>query len=209
MLLLALGAAALLAAAPGAGAQTRRPPRDPGDFALIAERGEDGAELVGRRAPSFTFTRWLRGPERSLEDLRGKVVLVRWWTEGCAYCETTLPGLEALRKRYGSRGLVVIGAFHPKPPREVPDREILAKADRLGFAGPIAVDERWETLERWWLEGHERAFTSASFLIGRDGVIRWVHPGGEYHPSTDAAHARCDLEYKGLVAAIERALQSS
>jgi thiol-disulfide isomerase/thioredoxin len=160
---------------------------------------DSGAELIGRPAPPLTFDRWLRSRPLSLRALRGKVVLVRWWTEGCRYCSSTLPVLEDLRRRDAGSGLVVIGVFHPKPPRPVSDRHILELADRLGFGGPIAVDGSWKALERWWLDGDpERSWTSVSFLIDRGGVIRWVHGGGEYHPSTDPAHARCDLEYRGL-----------
>ena len=38
----------------------------------------------------------------------------------------------------------------------------------------------------------------SSFLIDRDGMIRWVHGGGEYHPSADPAHARCTVQYREL-----------
>src|SRR5207237_1204812 len=79
------------------------------------------------------------------ERVRGKVVLLRWWTEGCPLCATTLPALEKLRAEHRD-DLVVIGVFHPKPRRHVSDREILKTADKLGFKGPIAVDERWSTL---------------------------------------------------------------
>ena len=127
------------------------------------------------------------------------MVLLRWWTEDCHYCATTLPELEALRRRHADQGLVVIGVFHPTPPHEVSDRHILAVARKLGFAGPIAVDREWTTLDRYWLAGHpERNWTSVSFLIDRDGVIRWVHGGGEYHPSDDPRHARCALQYHDL-----------
>jgi len=181
MPLLALGAAlSLLAAAP-------------------ASVPEPGAELIGCPAPAWSFERWIRTAPLPLETLRGRVVLVRWWTDGCHYCATTLPGLEALRLRYADQGLVVIGAYHPKPPREVSDRKILAFADKLGFEGPIAVDREWSTLERYWLAGHpERTWTSVSFLIDRAGNIRWLHGGGEYHPSSDPRHASCDLEYHKL-----------
>jgi len=206
MLLTLLGATAIAAAAPPQDLPPRERPAHA--YALIADRPDDGAELVGRRAPPWSFERWARGPARSLDDLRGKVVLVRWWTDGCMYCAATLPVIERLRKHYGPEGLLVIGVYHPKPPRAVSDRKITATADRLGFAGPIAVDERWTTLQRYWLRGRERDFTSVSFLIDRDGIIRWVHAGGEYHPSDDPKHAQCDLEYRGLVAAIDRALAS-
>ena len=165
-----------------------------------------GAE-IGRPAPGFGFERWIRTPPLSLETLRGKVVLVRWWTDGCPYCASTLPALETLRARYADRGLVVIGAYHPKPPREVSDRQILTVAKKLGFEGPVALDREWSTLERYWLGGHpERGWTSVSFLIDREGVVRWLHGGGEYHPSSDPRHASCDLEYRGLESALNAAL---
>ncbi len=168
---------------------------------------DSGAELIGKPAPAWTFDRWLRSKPLTLESLRGKVVLVRWWTEGCHYCRSTLPALETLRSRDAERGLVVIGVYHPKPPHAVSDRHILGVANQLGFKGPIAVDGEWRTLERYWLDGNpERNWTSVSFLIDRDGTIRWVHGGGEYYPSDDPAHASCDIDYRGLERALTAAL---
>ena len=208
MLLTALGAALLLAAPQvRGGAADREAPDATMSVAspapahrhdAPADDPDSGADLLGTAAPDWTFTRWI-GPSQSLTGLRGKVVLVRWWTEGCHFCAHTLPELEALRRARADDGLVVIGVFHPKPPREVSDRHILALAKRLGFRGPIAVDREWATLERYWLDGHpERSWTSVSFLIDRQGMIRWVHGGGEYHRSADPAHARCDAQYQEL-----------
>jgi thiol-disulfide isomerase/thioredoxin len=168
---------------------------------------DSGAELIGTPAPPWVFTRWVRGPRRALADYRGKVVLVRWWTEGCHFCRATLPVLEDLSRKHPD-DLAVIGVFHAKPePREVDDRHILAVAKQLGFSGPIAFDRDWKTLDRYWLGGDpERSWTSVSFLIDRDGVIRWVHGGGEYHPTTDPAHQRCDVAYRGLEKALASAL---
>src|SRR5262249_25118580 len=99
---------------------------------------DSGTDLVGKPAPDWAFTRWVRGPARTLHDLRGKVVLVRWWTEGCHFCRTTLPVLERLRREHPN-DLVVLGVFHPKPePRDVSDGHILQVARELGFDGPIA-----------------------------------------------------------------------
>src|SRR5262245_55927304 len=167
---------------------------------------ESGDELIGTRAPEWDFSRWI-GPSHTLASLRGKVVLLRWWTEGCHYCAATLPELEALRRARADQGLVVIGVFHPKPPHEVSDRHITGVAKKLGFRGPIAVDLEWQTLERYWLTGHpDRNWTSVSFLIDREGMIRWVHGGGEYHPGDDPAHARCALQYRELEQALARGL---
>jgi thiol-disulfide isomerase/thioredoxin len=208
MLLTALGAALLLAAPPApAGPLDDRAPRSPASVAPPADSHrheapagdpDSGAELLDTAAPEWSFTRWI-GPPLTLAELRGKVVLIRWWNEGCHFCASTLPELDALRRQHADEGLVVIGVFHPKPPHEVSDRHILAVAKKLGFGGPIAVDREWTTLDRYWLAGHpERSWTSVSFLIDRSGVIRWVHGGGEYHRSTDPAHARCDLQYHEL-----------
>lgn len=173
-----------------------------------AEDPDSGADLIGRPAPDWAFTRWVRGPERSLQDFRGRVVLVRWWTDGCRFCRSTLPVLERLRREHRD-DLVVIGAYHPKPePRDVSDQRILQVARQLGFDGPIAFDRDWRTLDRYWFEGHpDRNWTSVSFLMDRDGVIRWVHGGGEYHPSDDPKHHHCEVDYQGLEEALAQALK--
>ncbi len=165
------------------------------------------ASVLDLPARAWSFDRWLRTPPLTPSALRGKLVLLRWFTEECHYCEGTLPELERLRKRYDDAGLVVIGVFHPKPMRPVRDARILKLADRLGFHGPIAVDERWTTLDRWWLDGHpERNWTSVSFLVDQAGTVRWVHTGGEYHPGEDPRHRGCARQYAELVATIDRLL---
>ena len=165
------------------------------------------AELLDRPARAWSFDRWVDSPPLSLAGLRGHVVLLRWFNTGCRYCGNTLPALESLRTRYAAQGLVVVGVFHPKPRRPVSDAFVRRTARTLGFLGPVAVDERWSTLERWWLANHpERNWTSVSFLIDREGIVRWAHGGGEYHPSRDPRHASCDASYAGLERTIRRLL---
>lgn len=201
-LVLAAGFALAAALAPPAAA---REPLAPA--AAPVYDPDSGAELLGTPAPAWSVARWVRGGPLSLDRLRGKVVLVRWWTEGCRFCEATLPAIEALRVRHAGDGLVVVGMFHPKPPREVSNAHILRRAKELGFGGPIAFDRDWTTLGRYWLDGHdERNWTSVSFLVDRDGRIVWVHGGGEYHRTDDPAHARCDVQYGELLEALEAAL---
>jgi hypothetical protein len=165
------------------------------------------ADVLDRPARAWTFDRWLDSKPLTLESLHGNVVLVRWFNTGCKYCGNTLPALEMLRTRYASQGLVVVGVFHPKPIGKVSDAFVKKTSRELGFHGPVAVDEKWSTLNRWWLDGHpDRNWTSVSFLLDRDGIVRWAHGGGEYHPSTDPRHASCDASYAELERTIRRLL---
>src|SRR5436190_2399344 len=82
--------------------------RGSADPATTADDPDSGIELLGTHAPGWEFTRWVRGKPATLASLRGKVVLLRWWTTGCHFCETTLPVIEKLRVAHEKQGLVVI-----------------------------------------------------------------------------------------------------
>ncbi len=121
-----------------------------------------------------------------LEDLRGKVVLVRWFmAPSCPFCSATAPALNRFDEEYRGRGLVVIGAYHHKDPEPLDVETVRGYVEHYRFRFPVAVDPDWQTLKRWWLDGHERSWTSVSFLIDRRGVIRHVHLGGKLAPDTD------------------------
>jgi peroxiredoxin len=159
-------------------------------------------ELIGTAAPEFTGLAWLGGHPLTVAGLRGKVVLIRFWTDGCPYCTHTAPALNGLHRRYAPAGLTVIGIYHPKPPGHRPEAMIADAARRLGFQFPVAIDASWDTLRRWWLDRGDRPWTSVSFLLDRQGRIRFVHPGGEYYPGEGAP----GRDYEALHAAIERLL---
>jgi len=144
---------------------------------------DEGEELVGTSAPAWTVTTWINSKPLSLAKLRGKVVLLRWWTApGCPFCEASAPYLSQWHERYAPQGLVVIGMYHPKPPGRIPVGVVKKLAQGLGMTFPLAIDSDWNTLRRYWLDGRTDAWTSVSFLIDQEGIIRYVHPGGAYSP---------------------------
>ena len=159
--------------------------------------------------PPLHFDRWLNTPDNKPVDTAKRVVLYRWWTDGCPHCERTLPALERLRQKYGPRGLVVVAVYHPKPPRAVKDGPILAAAKALDYAGAIAVDGDWSELKKFYLSTGDRPATSASFLVDRSGVIRLVHPGPRFYPSDDTADAREDADYRRIERAVASMLDES
>ena len=75
----------------------------------------------------------------------------------------------------------------------------MSHARRLGFQFPIAVDPQWRTLESWWLKNRDERWTSVSFLLDRRGVVRHIHPGGQY--------VKGDADYAAMKATIEELLR--
>lgn len=172
-----------------------------------------GDDRVGVAAPSFEFDGWLNSEPLTLEDLRGRVVLVRWWTETCPFCASSAPALRAIHEQYSPQGLTVIGVYHPKADRDAPlDIERVQRAvtaRQLDF--PIAIDWDWRNgvLADWWLTGRERPATSVTFLLDKSGVIQFVHPGMEYHEPGQVeggseVHAMCAADMLGIRTQIER-----
>lgn len=159
-----------------------------GATGLYAAVPDEGAELIGTRAPQWDVTEWINGKLLSLDELRGSVVLVRWWTgPECPYCAASAPNLNALYEQYHAKGLVVIGFYHHKSPTPLTRRYVEELVKRYRFQFPVAIDPEWRTLKRWWLEGYEHQWTSVSFLIDQQGVIRYIHPGGSYTEEDMAA----------------------
>lgn len=169
-----------------------------------------GGDRVGQPAPAWGELEWIRSEPLALEDLRGKVVLVRFWTDTCPFCRASAPALRALDEEYRDRGLVVIGMYHPKPHGTVrAAADVERVSDEWGWRFPVALDTDWATLRRFWLDSGRRRATSSSFLLDRTGTIRFVHPGPEFHPGGPADHGQCRRDHADLRAAIESLLAES
>jgi peroxiredoxin len=178
----------------------------PSASAADFSRGED---RLGVAAPRLELQHWLHSPPLKMEALRGKVVLIRWWTEGCPFCAATAPSLRELDRKYSHRGLQVIGIFHPKPAGDWNVTPMQKASARLGLNFPLALDGDWTALRRWWPDLEKRGWTSVSFVVDKAGIIRYVHPGGEFHErraGDDSEHAQCEREYGEIDRVIQRLL---
>jgi len=147
--------------------------------------------------PAKPAEKWVQGAPAALSDLRGKVVLVRFFTDtSCPYCSETAPALNQLYREFSGRGLVVVGVYTPKPdPRPVTPKEAKAAARRYGFAFPVVIDDDWGALRTLWLDRvRDAEFTSASLLIDKHGILRHVHEGGAYAKDANDPKARADFE---------------
>ena len=146
---------------------------------------KEGLELIGTKAPSLSGLKWLSSEPLQIEDLKGNVVLIRFWLVGCPFCENTAPSLVELNNKYRDRGLKVIGIHHPKSERTMDEQLVLSVARQFGYDFPIAQDNDWKVINDYWLSGKKRSYTSSTFLIDKEGVIRLVHDGGEFYKSRD------------------------
>jgi len=160
----------------------------------------EGQDRIGVAAPDLKLKDWLNSPPLEINDLKGKVTLIRWWTDTCDLCAATAPALRKLQSEYGSQGFEVIGIFHPKPPGDWSVARMQRAAARFQFSFPVALDGDWSALKRWWLNGAERSATSVSFIVDKRGVIRHVHPGGEFHENSEgnSNHAVCERDFKTI-----------
>jgi cytochrome c biogenesis protein CcdA/thiol-disulfide isomerase/thioredoxin len=127
-------------------------------------------------APNFTgITAWLNTPggkPLSLRALRGKVVLVDFWTYSCINCQRSLPHVEAWYSEYAKDGLVVVGVHTPEFAFEHVVSNVRAQASALGVRYPVAIDDSYAT----W-DAYSNQYWPADYLIDAQGNVRSVHFG--------------------------------
>lgn len=168
-----------------------------------------GDDRIGIEAPVFKFDGWLNSEPLTVDDLKGNVVLVRWFTDTCPFCASSTPALKQLYDEYTDKGLKMIGVFHPKAGRDDPlDKQRVERVlEARDFKFPIAIDWDWRngTLKDWWLTGPKRPGTSVTFILDKSGVIQFIHPGMEYHEDNGSElHKMCTSDMYRVRAAIER-----
>lgn len=170
----------------------------------------EGHDLIGTKAPPWRDIEWIQGGPLDLGELNrdGKAVLVRFWLTGCPYCRRTAPALRSLWRRYRDDGLVVVGLHHPKS-MEARQRALVERTMHdLGYDFPVGLDNSWRTVRAYGVGSVFRNFTSVSFLIDQEGIIRFVHDGGEFHDGGGGGHERCNAAMAALVSTIEEVIGS-
>ena len=133
-------------------------------------------------APSFAgIDGWLNSKPLTMQELRGKVVLIDFWTYSCINCLRTLPHVEAWYRTYRKEGLVVVGVHTPEFAFEHVPSNVRAAVKRLGVRYPVALDNAYGT---WNAYGNQ--YWPAKYLIDRNGHVRSAHFGeGNYSESEE------------------------
>ena len=136
----------------------------------------------GPMPPFDGATGWLNSMPLDAKALKGKVVLVDFWTYSCINCIRTVPEIEALHKRYGKDGLVVVGVHTPEFAFERDPANIRKAIGDFGITYPVAIDSNY-TIWR----AFKNQYWPAHYLADANGRIRYHHFGEGGAGQTEAA----------------------
>ena len=135
--------------------------------------------VEGVMPPLSGATTWINSPPLTREQLRGKVVVVDFWTYSCINCLRALPYVRAWAEKYKDQGLVVIGVHTPEFAFEKSEANVREAVARLGVAYPVAMDNDFAV----W-RAFKNQYWPAHYFIDAQGRIRHHHFGeGDYDGS--------------------------
>jgi len=159
---------------------------------LSFNRPGQSKPLAPRPAPQFTQqdpAAWINSPPLKLQDLRGKVVLLDIWTFDCWNCYRSFPWLNALEKKFGPRGLQVIGIHSPEFEHEKSRPRVEAKMAGFKLHHPVMMDNDfgyWRALgNRFW---------PTYYLIDKQGRLRAQYSGETHSGGARASAIEATVE---------------
>lgn len=138
-----------------------------------------------QRAPAIHSATWLNAERINWDDLRGRVVVVDFWTFACYNCKNTLPYKKAWAEKYRAQGLVVIGVHTPELSFEQDIANVRNAVREYQIKYPVAVDGDFANWNRYGV----RAWPTW-FIVDKEGYIRYSHIGeGAYDQSEQVIRA--------------------
>jgi cytochrome c biogenesis protein CcdA/thiol-disulfide isomerase/thioredoxin len=144
--------------------------------------------------------KWLNSPPRTREELKGKVVVIDFWTYSCINCLRSIPYVEAWAEKYRNDGLVVIGVHTPEFAFEKDAGNVAKSLSDLKITYPVAIDSNYAI----W-KAFNNNYWPAHYFIDANGIIRYHHFGeGKYDESEEVIQQllrekNSNLETNGFV----------
>ena len=148
--------------------------------AMMSAKGSEGAAAIEGDLPELAgVTAWLNSKPLTRQALRGKVVVIDFWTYSCINCLRALPYVNAWYRHYKDSGLVIIGVHTPEFPFEKEEANVRQAVQQFGIQYPVALDNDSAV----WKAFNNR-FWPAHYFIDAQGKIRGHHFGeGKYQRS--------------------------
>ncbi len=133
---------------------------------------------------------WLNSRPLTMQDLKGKVVLIDFWTYSCINCLRTIPYLKRWYSNYKDKGLIILGVHSPEFPFEQQTSNVTAAMKRLGITYPVVQDNNFAI----W-KSYGNLYWPAHYLIDKEGNLRYYHFGeGKYLETENAIRQLLGLE---------------
>jgi cytochrome c biogenesis protein CcdA/thiol-disulfide isomerase/thioredoxin len=147
------------------------------DYLVSKAKADSSMDNAKGAMPSLSgAVEWINSPALSNESLKGKVVLVDFWTFDCINCKHTLPYVKDWAKKYGKDGLVVIGVHTPEYGFERIIDNVRDKVKEYGITYPVAIDNNYAIWRNF-----DNQYWPAHYLIDAKGQVRYTHFGeGSY-----------------------------
>lgn len=163
--------------------------------------------LVGHDLGQWYVTDWENSTPLRLQSLRGRVVVVRFWTDGSEDSKRSLMALQQLSEDFRGQPVTFVGIFLSQGSSDGRDWETAAAQARAwGVTFPLAYDGQWHTLNHWWRRRYDHLPATPSFVIGPDGRVVHLHPGPTYYPSDDPLEELCNKDFLAMREAIRGSL---
>ena len=144
------------------------------------------------KAPEFKDVKWVNSKPIKLKDLKGKVVLIDFWTYSCINCRRTMAYLKKWYKKYRKKGLVIIGIHSPEFKFEEKEENVKKAIKELGIGYPVCLDNK-----RTMWEEYNNHYWPAKFLIDKEGNIEYANFGeGNYRDTEDAIQILLNMKAK-------------
>ena len=131
-------------------------------------------------APEFSSGLWINSEPLMLKNLRGRVVLIDFWTFACYNCRNTLPSLKKWDAQYRDQGLTIIGVHTPELDFERDIDQLRREVAGLGIKYAVVTDQDYST----WKAYRVQAWPTL-FLVDKQGRVRWTHVGEGYYDETE------------------------
>ena len=161
-------------------------------FAYTGSASDQMTSLkTGATAPDFKgIDTWINSKPLDQKALRGKVVLVEFWTFDCINCAHTIPFVKDMYERYHDKGLVVVGVHTPEYSFERDTGNLKQAVQRYGIDYPVAQDNQYAT---WNAYGNQ--YWPALYLFDQNGKLVYDHFGeGRYAETEDRIRGLLGLD---------------
>jgi peptide-methionine (R)-S-oxide reductase len=132
-------------------------------------------------APEFAPGTWINSEPLTLQSLKGRVVLLDFWTFGCYNCRNTLPFVKRWHESFSGKGLTIVGVHSPEFDAEKKIENLRREVASLGIRYPVVTDNDYQTWRAYKVEAWPTVF-----LLDKTGHIRWSHVGEGAYDETES-----------------------